>query len=88
MRRKDGLRGRRQRAEPPRASAFVAPAAPEVGNVAYETNFDGACMESELIPFGVQDSGPFFHGTKADLKAGDLLAPGYSSNYGERRTAN
>ena len=25
---------------------------------------------------------------KADLKAGDLLEPGYSSNYGERRTAN
>lgn len=34
------------------------------------------------------DPGPFFHGTKADLKPGDLLAPGYSSNYGERKTAN
>ena len=44
-------------------------------------------MENELMPFGVQDSGPF-HGTKADLKAGDLLEPGYSSNYGERRNAN
>jgi hypothetical protein len=29
-----------------------------------------------------------FHGTKADLKAGALLEPGYSSNYGERREAN
>lgn len=40
------------------------------------------------MPFGDQDSGPFFHGTKADLRAGDLLEPGYSSNYGERRKAN
>ena len=27
-------------------------------------------------------SGPFYHGTKADLKPGDLLSPGYRSNYG------
>ena len=27
-------------------------------------------------------SGPFYHGTKADLKPGDLITPGYSSNYG------
>ena len=40
------------------------------------------------MPSGVQDTGPFFHGTKADLTAGDLLEPGYSSNVGERRTAN
>jgi hypothetical protein len=31
--------------------------------------------------------GPFYHGTKADLKAGDLIAPGYASNYGKRKTA-
>ncbi|MGD9966404.1 MAG: NAD(+)--rifampin ADP-ribosyltransferase [Hyphomonadaceae bacterium] len=29
----------------------------------------------------------FFHGTKADLKAGDLISPGYSSNYGQRSNA-
>ncbi|OFI39952.1 ribosomal subunit interface protein [Arthrobacter sp. SW1] len=29
----------------------------------------------------VLDEGPFFHGTKADLKAGDLLTPGFRSNY-------
>jgi len=40
------------------------------------------------MPFGVQDSGPFYHGTKPDLKAGDLLEPGNSSNFGERRKAN
>ena len=36
----------------------------------------------------VTDSGPFFHGTKADLQPGDLLAPGYGSNYGARVRAN
>jgi hypothetical protein len=29
----------------------------------------------------VIDEGPFYHGTKADLKSGDLLTPGSSSNY-------
>lgn len=27
------------------------------------------------------DVGPFFHGTKADLQVGDLLTPGFRSNY-------
>jgi len=35
-----------------------------------------------------QEPGPFYHGTRADLKPGDLLEPGYSSNYGERKKAN
>lgn len=34
------------------------------------------------------DQGPFYHGTKADLQPGDVLAPGYSSNYGQRKKAN
>ena len=34
------------------------------------------------------DSGPFFHGTKAALSIGDLLEPGFGSNYGERRVAS
>jgi len=29
----------------------------------------------------------FYHGTKADLKPGDLIEPGYSSNYGKRKQA-
>jgi hypothetical protein len=29
----------------------------------------------------------FFHGTKANLKQGDLIKPGYNSNYGKRATA-
>ena len=45
-------------------------------------------MENEPIPFEVQDSGPFYHGTKADLRVGDLLEPGNSSNYGARKTAS
>lgn len=47
----------------------------------------------EELTAGVQrdsvlDPGPFYHGTKADLKLGDLLKPGYNSNYGERKKAN
>ncbi len=35
------------------------------------------------------DSGPFFHGTQADLGPGDVLEAGRSSNFGaERKTAN
>jgi Rifampin ADP-ribosyl transferase len=45
-------------------------------------------MQSESTPSGAQDSGPFFHGTKADLRPGDLLEPGKNSNYGERKQAN
>ena len=30
---------------------------------------------------GVLDEGPFFHGTKADLREGGLLTAGYRSNY-------
>jgi hypothetical protein len=29
----------------------------------------------------VLDQGPFYHGTKADLKVGDLLTAGFRSNY-------
>jgi hypothetical protein len=29
----------------------------------------------------------FYHGTKADLKPGDLIEPGYNSNYGTRKKA-
>ncbi|OFA04304.1 NAD(+)--rifampin ADP-ribosyltransferase [Duganella sp. HH101] len=30
----------------------------------------------------------YYHGTRADLKEGDLIEPGYASNYGSRRKAN
>lgn len=28
----------------------------------------------------ISDHGPFYHGTKADLKIGDLLTAGFESN--------
>ena len=31
---------------------------------------------------------PYYHGTRIDLKPGDLIGPGYASNYGTRRKAN
>lgn len=33
------------------------------------------------------DSRTYYHGTKADLPVGDLIEPGYSSNYGKRNQA-
>ena len=32
--------------------------------------------------------GPFYHGTRAALEPGDLIAAGYSSNYGTRKQAS
>jgi hypothetical protein len=29
----------------------------------------------------------YYHGTKADLKTGDLIEPGFNSNYGQRKKA-
>ena len=31
---------------------------------------------------------PYYHGTRADLQPGDLIAPGYTSNFGSGRKAN
>ncbi len=33
-------------------------------------------------PQPADDPGPFFHGTKADVQVGDLLTPGWGTNYG------
>ncbi|NYT42829.1 NAD(+)--rifampin ADP-ribosyltransferase [Sphingomonas sp. R-74633] len=30
----------------------------------------------------------YYHGTRADLRIGDLIAAGYNSNYGQRRAAS
>jgi hypothetical protein len=38
--------------------------------------------KDETIP------GPFYHGTRADLKPGDLIEAGYNSNYGTRKQAS
>lgn len=34
------------------------------------------------------DSQTYYHGTKADLKVGDLIKPGRPSNYGKRKRAS
>ena len=36
----------------------------------------------------ILDKGPFYHGTKADLKKGDLIKIGFPSNYGAFKKAN
>ena len=36
----------------------------------------------------ILEKGPFYHGTKANLKIGDLIKPGFFSNYGECKKAN
>ncbi|GAB3643227.1 NAD(+)--rifampin ADP-ribosyltransferase [Spirosoma arcticum] len=43
----------------------------------YKSNVQGA------IPFAQT----YFHGTKADLKVGDLIGVGFNSNYGQRKNA-
>jgi rifampin ADP-ribosylating transferase len=39
-------------------------------------------------PFEVYESGTFLHGTKADLAVGDVLSPGYVSNFEAGRVMN
>jgi len=36
----------------------------------------------------VKETGPLYHGTKANLKVGDLLKAGNESNFGDREKAN
>ncbi len=45
-------------------------------------------MTPGLKPFEVHESGALLHGTKAGLAVGDLLVPGYRSNFEEGRTIN
>jgi hypothetical protein len=47
-------------------------------------------MTDETVPTGPKypSPPPYYHGTRADLKVGDLIGPGYSSNYGQRKNAN
>lgn len=49
---------------------------------------DSLLRDPPPVPRVVDDPGPFFHGTRADLRPGDLLTPGRRSNYGSRRIAN
>ena len=43
---------------------------------------DSLLRDPPPVPRVVDDTGPFFHGTRADLLPGDLLTPGWLTNYG------
>jgi len=45
-------------------------------------------MTVDPTRLGAHDPGPFFHGTKADLRTGDLIDAGRSSNFGQQLIAN
>ena len=41
-------------------------------------------MQHQLTAY-MTETTTYYHGTRASLKAGDLIIPGYSSNYGSNR---
>jgi hypothetical protein len=45
-------------------------------------------VERQATEDAMTDSPTYYHGTKADLKVGDLIAPGHASNYGKRKPGN
>ena len=46
------------------------------------------CSREPLRVMGEVTEWSLYHGTRADLKPGDLIEPGYNSNYGERTKAS
>lgn len=45
-------------------------------------SLDSLIRDPAPEPRAAEDAGPFFHGTRADLRPGDLLTPGRETNYG------
>lgn len=45
------------------------------------------CSREPLRVIGEVTEWPLYHGTRADLEPGDLIQPGYNSNYGKRTKA-
>ncbi|UAL31803.1 NAD(+)--rifampin ADP-ribosyltransferase [Nocardioides rotundus] len=43
---------------------------------------DSLIRDPAPTPRPAEDPGPFFHGTRAHLRPGDLLTPGWGTNYG------
>src|SRR5687768_16458340 len=41
-----------------------------------------------MVPGDDANSPTFYHGTKASLNTGDLIEPGFNSNYGKRKKAS
>ena len=75
--------GRPRRADPLSAGADRGAA----GSRSSCERLDSLLRDPPPTPRVVDDPGPFFHGTKADLRPGDLLTPGWRSNYGSGRQA-
>ena len=48
---------------------------------------DSLLRDPPPTPRTVDDPGPFFHGTRADLQPGDLLTPGWLTNYGSGKVS-
>lgn len=46
------------------------------------TRLDSLLRDPPPPPRAVDDPGPFFHGTRAAVQPGDLLTPGWMTNYG------
>lgn len=44
-------------------------------------------MSKTIDPSDERYAQTFYHGTKADLQPGDMIEPGFNSNYGSRRKA-
>jgi len=62
-----------------------------VGTVAQLTVRDSSCLPAHAWHDGTmsdESQDLFYHGTCADLKPGDLIEPGYTSNFGSQRQAN
>ncbi|MER7072922.1 NAD(+)--rifampin ADP-ribosyltransferase [Terrabacter sp. NPDC000476] len=51
------------------------------------TRLDSLLRDPRPTPRVVDDPGPFFHGTRADVAVGDLLTPGWLTNYGSGRVS-
>lgn len=44
-------------------------------------------MQSSFLQHILEEETIFYHGTKANLKTGDLIIPGFNSNYGSGKKA-
>lgn len=51
------------------------------------TRLDNLIRDPAPEPRVIDDPGPFFHGTRADLQPGDLLTPGWLTNYGSGKAS-
>jgi hypothetical protein len=63
-------------------------AAPELADQKFPKHLSMSyCSHEPLRVIGEVTEWTLYHGTRADLKPGDLIEPGYNSNYGQRKQA-